>query len=245
MAIKQTARIDGFSVGLVFMAFGPKAGASAARSIFSLHRLGISYPVTVVGDRRINGTDYMEWIGESPFDTSQRTNFKFRAGRVKPFLYGCSPYDWTMYLDADTVFMKSPEEGFRHLNDHDMVVTEEKLSLAELYNKQLAGWEINIQERDATVIEVGGDDTQKFINSGVMFFRKSDAVTKVFDNWHTEWMRFQEWDEQLALTRAIHDNPEVKIKRLPPAWNAPHMHEKDLVIYHPYGRGNIRANPVR
>lgn len=244
MTVQQTTSLDGHSVGLIFMAFGPKAGASVSRSIFSLKRLGVSYPVTVVGDRRVGGTDFLEWQGESPFDTSQRTNFKFRAGRIKPLLYQCSPYDWTLYVDADAVFMQPIEEGFKYLDKFDMVVTEESLSLAELYNKQLAGWEINIQERDVTVVEIGGDDTQKFINSGVMFFRKSKAVAKLFDDWHSEWMRFQEWDEQLALTRALHANPKVKVKRLPVAWNAPHLYQKDLVIYHAYGRGNVRANPV-
>src|SRR4026209_1673111 len=106
MAVKQTTHIDGKSIGIIFMCFGLKAGAAASRSIFSLRRLGYNYPVTVVGDRRVNGTEYREWIGESPFDLSQRDNFKFRAGRVKPLLYQCSPYDWTLYVDADCVFMQ-------------------------------------------------------------------------------------------------------------------------------------------
>lgn len=226
------------------MAFGVKAAASARRSIFSLNRLGLNLPVTVVGDARVMGTNYLEWIGESPFDLTQRTNFKFRSGRVKPFMYQCSPYDYTLYVDADCTFMQGVEDGFHALADNDLVVTEERLSLAELYNKQLAGWEINIQERDTTVIEIGGDDAQKFINSGVFFFRKSDALSKLFCDWHTEWMRFQEWDEQLAFTRAIYANPEVNIKRLAVNWNSPHLYEKDCIIYHPYGRGQIRANPT-
>ena len=244
MPVAQTAQIDGNTVGIIFMAFGVKAAASARRSIFSLNRLGFNYPVSVVGDAKVMGTNYLEWQGESPFDVSQKNNFKFRSGRVKPFMYECSPYDWTLYVDADVSFMKPIEEGFRALSDNDLVVTEELLSLAQLYNQQQAGWEINIQERDTTVIEIGGDDTQKFINSGVFFFRKSDALKKLFRDWNKEWMRFQEWDEQLAFTRAIFTNPDVKIKRLPVKWNSPHLYEKDCVIYHPYGRGQIRANPT-
>lgn len=244
MPVKQVTDIDGKTVGMIFMAFGFKAGASVHLSVFSLKRLGVSYPVTVVGDAGVKGSEFREWIGESPYDLTQRTNFKFRAGRVKPLLYQCSPYDWTMYADADCVFMQGIEEGFSALREYDLVVTEEILTLKELYNQKLAGWEINIQERDATVVEIGGDDSQKFINSGVMFFRKSPAVEKLFCDWHTEWLRFQEWDEQLALTRAIHSNPDVRVLRLPVQWNAPHLHQKDIVIYHPYGRGNIRANPV-
>jgi hypothetical protein len=110
-----------------------------------------------------------------------------------------------------------------------------------LYNKKLAGWEINILERDVTVSEMGGDATQKFINSGVVFFKKDPKVEKLFSDWHTEWTRFQEWDEQLALMRAIHANQEVKVKRLPVEWNNPHPDRKSI-IYHSYGRGIVRKN---
>jgi len=244
MPVKQTTHINGHSIGMIFMAFGIKAGASVRKSIFSLLRHGLNLPVTVVGDSKVMGTNYLEWISESPFDLSQRTNFKFRSGRVKPLLYQCSPYDWTLYVDADCVFMNNIEPGFHALAEYDLVVTEEHLSLKELYNKQLSGWEINIQERDATVIEIGGDDSQKFINSGVFFFRKSPAIEKLFCDWHEEWLRFQEWDEQLAFTRALYNNPAVKVKRLPPAWNAPQLHEPEIVIYHPYGSAHIRSNPT-
>lgn len=244
MTARHIDNIDGHTVGIVYMAFGPKALASVRRSINSLNRLGVSHPVTVVGDAGSVGTNFVKWTGASPFDVTKKRNFRFRAGRVKPHLYQCSPYEFTLYVDADTTFMQPITDGFRYLLDNDIVATEEHLSLAELYNAQLAGWEINIQERDTTVVEIGGDDAQKFVNSGVMFFRKSPAAERVFHDWGVEWLRFQEWDEQLALMRAIHANPDARVKRLPVKWNSPHMSEPGCVIYHAYGRGNVRANPI-
>jgi len=227
--------------GIVYMSFGAKAGAAIAKSIASLRKTGLKYPICVVGDTPVAGTQFVKWEGESPYDAKQRNNFQFRAGRVKPLLYGCSPFERTLYVDADTVFMKSIEEGFGYLDEFDMAVTEEKLTLGGLYNKKLAGWEINIRERDVTIDETGGDAKRKFINSGVVFFKKSAQIEKLFCDWHTEWVRFQEWDEQLALMRAIHTNQDVTIKCLSVKWNNPQL-DSGTFIYHAYGRGVVRTN---
>jgi len=232
------------SVGILYMSFGTKAANAIVRSMTSLRKLRLDFPVCVVGNTPVAGAEFIPWEGESPFDASQRHNFQFRAGRIKPLLYQVSPFERTLYIDADTVFMKSIQEGFNLLDEYDIAVTEENLNLAQLYNKKLAGWEINIQERDITVIETGGDATRKFINSGVVFFRKNTQTEKLFDDWHSEWMRFQQWDEQLALIRAIHNNQDVKIKHLSVEWNHPHL-DRRAIIFHNYGRGVVRMDVAR
>jgi Nucleotide-diphospho-sugar transferase len=227
--------------GILYMGFGAKAELAILRSAASLKKIRLNLPVCVVGDRPVKGADFIRWDGESPFDTTQRHNFQFRAGRIKPRLYKLSPFKRTMYIDADTTFIRSIQEGFSCLDEYDAAVTEENLTLAQLYNKQLAGWEINLQERDVTVAETGGDATRKFINSGVLFFKKNTQTEKLFDDWHTEWMRFQQWDEQLSLIRAIHSNPDIKVKRLSVKWNNPQM-DAGTYIYHTYGRGVVRMD---
>lgn len=229
------------SVGIVYMSFGAKAAASVAKSVVSLRKLRLDYPICVVGNTPVRGANFIRWEGESPFDVSQRHNFQFRAGRIKPGLYQLSPFEKTLYIDADTTFIKPIQESFDCLDEYDMAVTEENLTLAQLYNKKLAGWEINLQERDVTIVETGGDATRKFINSGVIFFKKTTQTEKLFEDWHTEWMRFQQWDEQLALVRAIHANQDVKIKYLSVKWNNPHLNA-GTYIYHTYGAGMARMD---
>jgi hypothetical protein len=222
------------------MGFGEAAAKGIRSSVASLHRKGIRLPVCVVGDRPVPGMEFVEWKGQSPFDASQAKNFQFRAGRVKPFLCELTPFERTLYIDADTEFMGNILPGFECLDQFDIALAEELLCIGQLYNKPLAGWEINIVERDATIRELGGDPKVKFLNSGVIFFRRNEAVKRLFQAWAKQWLRFQQWDEQLSLMRALHEYP-VKYKALSVDWNHPHRHLA-RIIFHNYGRGTVRSN---
>jgi len=228
------------SIGILYMGFGPRAATEIRKSMASLRNVGLKIPVCVVGDAPIRGAQFIPWEGECPFDASQRENFQFRAGRVKPFLYGLTPFERTLYIDADTEFMSDIVQGFELLNEYDLALAEELLSVGQLYNKPRAGWEINILERDATIAELGGDPDIKFLNSGVMFFRKCDQVAALFEAWGRQWLIWQQWDEQLALMRALHEVP-VNYEALPVDWNHPHRH-KAKIIFHNYGRAVARTN---
>ncbi len=239
-AVHKIERVHDESIGILYMCFGQRAAAEVRKSMASLRNLGLSIPVCVVGDTPVKGAQFIEWTGESPFDASQRQNFQFRAGRIKPFLVELTPFQRTLYIDADTEFMSDFVKGFEMLGEYDMALAEELLSIGQLYNKERAGWEINVVERDQTIQELGGDPKKKFLNSGVVFFRKCPQVAALFKAWHCQWMRFQQWDEQLALMRALHECP-VKYKALSVDWNHPHRHQAKI-IFHNYGRGVARVN---
>lgn len=238
--IEKVEQVDGESIGIVYMAFGSKAAKGVDQSVESLYRTGLEIPVTVVGDTPVNGMSWVRWQGEDPFDPTKARKFQFRAGRVKPYLYDLSPYERTLYIDADTEFLQDIIPAFEMLSECDLAVTEEKLTLNQLYNQKLAGWELNLVERDETIKELGGDGRRRFINSGVIFFRKSKAVKAVFQEWGKQWLRFQEWDEQLSLMRAIHKVKKLNYCALPVEWNNPHRVE-EAIIFHNYGRGTVRC----
>lgn len=233
-------KVNDESIGILYMGFGSRAASEIRKSMASLRNVGLKIPVCVVGDTPVRGAQFIQWEGESPFDGSQRENFQFRAGRVKPFLYGLTPFERTLYIDADTEFMSDILQGFGFLDQYDMALAEELLSIGQLYNKARSGWEINIIERDATIAEIGGDPNTKFLNSGVIFFRKCDQVAALFEAWGRQWLRWQQWDEQLSLMRALHECP-VNYKALPVDWNHPHR-QKAKIIFHNYGRGPARTN---
>jgi len=213
-------------------------------SVNSLRKLGLDVPVCIVGDTPVEGLDFVEWPGESPFDAECQPNFQFRAGRVKPGLCALTPFERTLYIDADTEFLsKQVLDGFRLLGKYDMALAREKLEIGQLYNKPRVGWEINIQERDATIKELGGDVKQPFLNSGVIFFRKCQAVDRLFEAWGQAWREWQQWDEQLSLMRAMYRCP-LRVKYLEVDWNHPHR-EQAGIIFHNYGRGPVRSNVER
>ena len=239
--LRAITHIAGESIGIVYMAFGEKAAAAVKASVKSLRRVGLQIPVCVIGSTPVEGLQFIEWTGDSPFDAGQKPNFQFRAGRIKPKLYGLTPFDRTLYIDADTEFMADILPGFETLGEFDVAIARENLTLKQLYNKKLAGWEINLIERDATMKELNADDKTFFLNSGVLFFRKCVVVEAAMVRWHEEWLRWQQWDEQLAFMRGFFKTPEAKVKILEPQWNHPHR-IKDIVIFHNYGRGVVRMN---
>lgn len=247
--VQYITKVGNHSVGIIYMAFGEKAGQAIIKSQTTLRRLGYKYPIVIVGDKQadvpgLTYSKFIEWEGESPFDTTKAKNFKFRAGRVKPHLCRLSPFDFTLYLDADTQFVNTIHHAFEMLAYCDIMVTEEKLSLSELYNKKFAGWELSMTERDVTLAEINDfEGKQRFINSGVMLFKRNKRTLKLFSRWAEEWQRFQEWDEQLALMRALHACPEITVTHLPVEYNHP-QYRDDVFIYHHYGHGDVRINPV-
>ncbi|HEY6018319.1 MAG TPA: hypothetical protein VIY48_00005, partial [Candidatus Paceibacterota bacterium] len=104
--------LNGKSVGIIYMSFGDKALHGVEKSIFSLRRTGYSYPVAIIGDvcqhnTFLSNCQFIRWQGQSPFDARQKRNFQFRAGRIKPSLCKLSPFDYTLYIDADTEYLQS------------------------------------------------------------------------------------------------------------------------------------------
>lgn len=235
--------------GVLYMCFGRNAQSDLIRSMASLRNTGSTLPIAVVGDQKIEGTTFIPWEGESPFDYSKKPHFQFRAGRIKPFLSGYSPFNQTLYVDTDTTFLASPDKAFGFLNNWDFVIAQERLLLSQLYNRKGAGWEHDIAERDATIEAFGGGNGDfPFWNSGVFFWRNTRYARGLFKLWYEEWIKFQGWDEQKALMRAG-NRSRARIFVLGEIWNFPHkdqmtekVHESARLILHEYGRGSSRID---
>lgn len=229
------------SEGIIYICFGTKAMAGLLASVESLRRTGHDYPVAVIGDTEVGGTTFIRWEGESPFDVTRKPHLRFRAGRIKPWIYELSPFDRTLYLDCDTEIMGDLRPAFDWLDRFELLIAkhpEPAQDVGQLYNEPKAGWFHNMRERDHTMKTFGSGDVP-YWNSGVLWFRKSAAVQAVFQSWRDEWRVFQEWDEQLALMRAVFTHP-LRLLVLPETWNHPHR-KLAGAIFHNYGRGVVRA----
>lgn len=226
------------TTAVVSMAFGENARKEAANLAASLAEHG--YGLIVVGDGPVSGADFMEWQGEHPFDVTADRNFRFRAGRVKPYLHEYLDAERCLYLDTDCQVVGDLAPAFDLLERYDLLVTEHPSQLcSQLYNKPRAGWYHNRREANYCG-EVWGTLQVPYWNSGVIFWRQGEASARVFDAWAAEWPRFAQWDEQLALMRAAYANP-CRMRVLPVGWNAPHKWQAE-VVFHWYGRGTSRTN---
>jgi hypothetical protein len=236
--IRQTA-----DRGILYMCFGVPAFDVMVHSVETLRATGSTLPTAAVGDFFGSTVNRMiKWQGGDPYDSDKIKGFQFRAGRVKPFLYALSPFKETLYVDADVEFLVDPEVGFNFLKHWDFVIAQERLSVCDLYNRPRAGWQHNIDERDATVEAYGGDGHFPFWNSGVFFFRKNRAVEGLFALWYEEWCQWQQWDEQLALMRAA-NRSQARVFVLSEIWNHPHKQEAKIIA-HEYGIGKARSSII-
>jgi len=191
-------------IGVCYIVYGYPARREAGYSIMTLRQQHPEMNVTVIGEK-IKGYPCI------PFET------KGTPGRwAKVNLYDLSPYDTTIYLDADTRVHRKLTPAIQMLEDGwDMAIIVSKCQ----EEKWL--WHVNDEEREQTLVEIGCPIAQ--LGGGVIFFNKNPRVKKFFTAWREEWLRWQDQD-QAALLRALVKNP-VKLWPLNMAWNSGHIIE--------------------
>jgi hypothetical protein len=201
--------------GVIYMCWGDPATRQAEASMRSLWKHEPKMPVLVVGDKaavqHFNGQPRVQThlCMVDPFFS--QTLFGFLAGRIKPLLAKISPFEHTLYVDAETEFKTSPKVGFDLLDRWDMVIAEaETRSLGTTFPS-------NHIEADKTASWLGTPHIL-YHNSGMIFWRKNEATAKLFDLWSKEWLKYKGWDEQVALLRALLRS-EVLFLNVPFTWN--------------------------
>lgn len=207
--------------GVVYVAYGENAKRETKISTQSL-KGQCDLPVFVVDETVLPG----EFFGV-PAEGHRAGKRMFLPGLVKPKLWELTPFEHTLYLDADTRVMADPSPLFKLLE---------------------AGWDMGLapgqaarfvretnfgpREREITVSELG-TGLLHYYNSGVILWAKNDRTRAFFDKWGGEWRRFCNWDEQMALMRALWKT-SVKFVTLAQCWNQ--RGEQDgALIYHPTG----------
>ncbi|MCJ7529807.1 MAG: glycosyltransferase family 77 protein [Anaerolineales bacterium] len=231
--------------GVIYMCWGDPATREAEASMKSLWKHAADLPVMVVGDKtavkhftQLGADAIMDvafvtflknenpdsnitehFVGRprvlthlcnvDPF-TSQ-TAFGFKAGKIKPLLAEISPFEKTLYVDAETEFKISPAIGFDLLDKWDLVIAEaETRSLGTTFPS-------NHCEADKTAAWLKTPHIL-YHNSGMIFWRKNEATSRLFDLWSEEWLKYKGWDEQVALLRALLRS-DVLFLNVPFTWN--------------------------
>lgn len=171
------------TVGVVYIAYGQNAIREATESIRSLRAYHPDWPIAAIGDR-IPGIHHIDCLDEG------------RPGRwAKVNLLDLSPYEQTLYLDADTRPRGKLDIGFHVLTgDWDLVMIPSVRAAQPLHH-------LTSDERTLTLNELG-EAFPVMLNTGVMWFSKSDRMKRLFAEWRAEWLRFKQHD-QGALLRAL------------------------------------------
>lgn len=172
------------SRGVCYVAYGATARAEAAVSIQTL-RDHNKLDVTVIGDKPQHGAGFIEL---EQVDAGGRW--------AKLSLDSLSPYDETLYLDADTRVKGDLSEGFRILDKgFDLAITAS--------TKQGPNVMIHapLEDRQAT-FEAYGIRQILALQAGVFYFARNSRTAALFEAWRDEWVRWRYLD-QPALLRAL------------------------------------------
>lgn len=159
-------------------------------------------PIAVISDRPLSA-------GES-----QHVRFPDRdpgARLAKLNLDSLSPYERTVYLDADTRVRGSLEVGFLALDaGWEIVITPSKRQGGDALGNCPEA------DRQATFKALGTEDVLA-LQAGVMWFARTEGIARLFAAWRAEWGKHGGMD-QAALLRALYANP-VRLWLTGHAWN--------------------------
>jgi hypothetical protein len=198
------------------VAYGEAARREAAASVKGLPD---GMPVCVVGDGPLIGNDltFVEFDGD-PGPGARRA--KLHADLL-------SPFQMTLYLDADTRPRGDVTVGFGPLADgwHLCMAYSGRQGYDVLGN-------VGGTERWQTFEEIACREPLG-LQCGVMFFRRCPEVAALFATWREEWERYQ-GEDQGAFLRALHRQP-VRIWLMGLPWNQ----EGGEVIDHQFGRARL------
>ena len=191
------------------MAYGDRSRDEAVVSIGILRERN-DLPVAVISNEPLAGTRHIEWHGPGK-----------GARWAKLNLNNLTPWDYTLYLDADTRPRVDVSVGFDILDDGwDMVMVTSASQGRDLL------WHIGEEERTTTFDEWGHLPLQ--LQAGVFWLKKNERTQRLFGAWRTEWRRWADQD-QAAFLRALRRCP-VKMWFLGRPWNG------GALIQHLFGR---------
>ena len=193
------------SRGVVYVAYGEQAREQVRLSAATMMRHNPGLPIRVIADApvpRIGRAPSLRHIWFEDCDIGARW--------AKLHVDQLSPFDLTLYIDADTRIMADIQEPFKYLERG-----WELCICPTLYQGEEAHGHVNQEERDKTFQEVGTHI--QVLQAGVFYFRKTESITQLFQAWRGEWTRWKDQD-QAALVRALVHNP-VKLLTLDRQYN--------------------------
>jgi hypothetical protein len=200
--------------GIVYIAYGEKALGRVKNAIAILRRFNTRLPVCVISDEEVPGCDM--WIQHEDTDVGARA--------IKTRVYFLTPYEQTLYMDADTELVCDPAPLFSLLRRVELV-----MGVDWFWEFADNTWgAVSKEEYQATMDETGGGRFL-YYNTGVMLFKKCVRVEALMRTWHEEWQRWGKQD-QPAMFRAMYRCP-VRMAPMSQKFNT-HQKATAAFVYH-------------
>ena len=191
--------------GVIYLAFGTVYFIMALRSIRSLRQTNPDLPVTLVTNLDVPKSDIPILTKDDTLivlgdDQSQNRLLKTSINQM-------SEYDKTVFLDCDTLVLGELRSGFDFLDYFDVACRLNPYPQTRKGKAEVAVLD-SLSVRDCP-----------HWNSGVMFFRKSEATNRFFAKWNTDFTELGNPYDQVSLVKTIFEDP-ARVLSLDAKWNA-------------------------
>lgn len=197
---KSNASSSTNSIGFVYIFHGERYYKEALLSLKSLRKYHPNAHVSAFCDIDVDDISFDSVIKITPTSIRSKVNY-----------IHLSPYERTLFLDTDTIFMRNVDDIFEMLSRFDFCVAHDLARKRKKYSKLIPEY----AEIPYAFSEV---------NTGVIGFRKSGEVAKCFELWRLYYDKYYKrmfkkvpYDQpsfRVALWRS-----EASVYILPPEYN--------------------------
>lgn len=195
------------SQGLLYVAFGEPYVAMALNSVRTLRETGSRLPVAVVSSTPASRLSRQAQRALGPMQWQHVDIPTDRNREVKTSAIDYTPFARTLMIDCDTEIMRDVSAGFKLLEHFDVCI------------KLNATGQRDPVKGSYTIDGIGIVAELPHWNSGVLFFRRSEATTDFFRRWKSAHLAIgAPWD-QVSLVQAVFQT-EARVLSLDDRWNS-------------------------
>jgi len=207
--------------GVLYIAFGDNFIKEMLLSAESVKKHNPNLPITVFTNSPVDS----EFVDRSVL-------IDVKHLRPKIDYIAATPYDETLFLDTDTIINRDIEDMFELLNNFDYAATHDLARKRKKYSATIPEYK-NIPYSFSEV------------NTGVMVFKKNDAVMKLFKAWRENFYKYYHycpWDQpsfRVSLWKSIQDG--LKFYVFPVEYNirSKANREKQRKFHHEFGEEHL------
>jgi hypothetical protein len=198
--------------GVLYLSLGVAYHQYTTASITALRATGYSGAVRVVTDDAAFHRLCVPGLGvevvQVPSVESELASRHYKTSLIN---YG---YSECLFLDSDTLPVGNPDAVWDFLKAGDFhLCLDQHPVVSEALDR------LSVVPDECDLMTQLGLIGAPHLNSGVMLFKQTPAVSRLFRFWYREWTRFRHRD-QLPLVRAIAATKTL-VGVLPATWNSP------------------------
>lgn len=183
--------------GVIYVATGKRYIKSAIKSARSLRRHSSGIKIHLFANWKECGLDFSNNC--EPFtsiESVEQVKYHQKVDCMRR-----TPFDRTIFIDADTRIVADIYSVFTLLDRFDIAMTH-----APERVKRIKNWKVNIP------------DCFPEFNSGVLAYKKSDKVFELLEKWQNDYHEARSRNDQMTLREALWLS-DLRIATLPPEYN--------------------------